>query len=426
MVCSVLLADFEERTIVGNASRKLHHNSSPLCFVYLTAGPGARKLKPKRVSDVNAMGGGSPTPPVGPPGFGGPQMGFNVPSPQPDFNQGQGGFPQQSQAYFPAPGQQQAPVAPNYNQFGYGPQPTQFPQSPQYGQPQQQPQPPQQFGQFGTPQQPPQPGFAPNIFQQPIVQDMALQYGQRLADQGKELVEKNIGKFIPISTLKYYFSVDNRYVLKKLKLLYFPFFHSDWSLKYEQDNAVQPRFDHNAPDLYIPMMAYITYIVLAGLVLGMQDRFSPEQLGIQASSALAYSIIELVIYLVTLYVTNIPTTLKTFDLIALSGYKYAIIVTILLWTAIFKRTGYYVCLIYCSISLGFFLLRTLRAKVLVEPVQTAAAINYGPYGGGQNPQFAAANVARKRKIYFMFLVAGLQPLLAFWLTVHLIPSAKVE
>lgn len=46
-------------------------------------------------------------------------------------------------------------------------------------------------------------------------------------------------------------------------------FHlQDWSLKYDQDNPVQPRFDVNAPDLYIPTMAYITYVVLAGLVLG--------------------------------------------------------------------------------------------------------------------------------------------------------------
>lgn len=43
----------------------------------------------------------------------------------------------------------------------------------------------------------------------------------------------------------------------------------DWSIKYEQDNPVQPRYEINAPDLYIPVMAYVTYVVVAGLVLGM-------------------------------------------------------------------------------------------------------------------------------------------------------------
>lgn len=67
-------------------------------------------------------------------------------------------------------------------------------------------------------------------------------------------------------------------------------------MKYEQDGPVQPRFEINAPDLYIPVMGYVTYVLTAGLVLGMQDRFSPEQLGILGSSALAWWLVELAIY----------------------------------------------------------------------------------------------------------------------------------
>lgn len=134
-------------------------------------------------------------------------------------------------------------------------------------------------------------------------------------------------------------------------------------------------------------MAYITYVVLAGLVLGkytstdlfspkirsefnhffstgMQNRFTPEQLGILASSALAYSIFELIIYSITLYITNIPTTLKTLDLLAYSGYKFAIIVTCILVMILFRKVGYYATLIYSSLSLGFFLVKkkTLNDK----------------------------------------------------------------
>lgn len=195
------------------------------------------------------------------------------------------------------------------------------------------------------------------MFQQPIVQDMAMEYGQKLADQGKQLMESQFEKYIPITRLKYYFAVDNKYVINKLRLLIFPFTHSDWSLKYDQDNPVQPRYDINAPDLYIPTMAYITYVVLAGLVLGMQNRFTPEQLGILASSALAYSMLELIIYSITIYVANIPTKLKTLDLLAYSGYKFAIIVICILISIAFHRVGYYSALIYCSISLGVFLVR---------------------------------------------------------------------
>lgn len=102
-------------------------------------------------------------------------------------------------------------------------------------------------------------------------------------------------------------------------------------------------------------MAYITYVVLAGFILGMQDRFSPEQLGIQASSALAYSIFELIIYSITLYVSGISTTLRTLDLLAFCGYKFAIIVAILLISILFSSAGYYLALIYCSLTVAFFL-----------------------------------------------------------------------
>lgn len=102
-------------------------------------------------------------------------------------------------------------------------------------------------------------------------------------------------------------------------------------------------------------MAYITYVVLAGLMLGMQKRFTPEQLGIQASSALAYSIFELILYSITLYVANIPTHLRTLDLLAFSGYKYVIIIACILISVLFQRFGYYIALVYCSLSMGLFL-----------------------------------------------------------------------
>lgn len=102
-------------------------------------------------------------------------------------------------------------------------------------------------------------------------------------------------------------------------------------------------------------MAYITYVVVAGLMLGMQQRFSPEQLGIQASSALAYSIFELLVYSITLYVSNIKTNMKTLDLLAFCGYKFVIIVACLLVSTLFHGFGYYCALFYCSGSLGFFL-----------------------------------------------------------------------
>ena len=46
----------------------------------------------------------------------------------------------------------------------------------------------------------------------------------------------------------------------------------DWSVRYNQDEPVAPRYEINAPDLYIPVMAFVTYILLAGVILGTQNR----------------------------------------------------------------------------------------------------------------------------------------------------------
>lgn len=179
---------------------------------------------------------------------------------------------------------------------------------------------------------------------------------------------------------------------------------------------MQPRYEINAPDLYIPTMAYVTYVLVAGLVLGMQQKFTPEQIGILASSALAWIAVELAIYNCTLYIANIKTTLRTFDLLAFSGYKFVGIIISILVSLIALKTGYYVCLLYVNLALAFFLVRSLKAQVLVE-TNTQATGYYGD---------AVPTSGSKRRLYFLLFVAAVQPVLAWWLSYYLIGSANVE
>ena len=46
----------------------------------------------------------------------------------------------------------------------------------------------------------------------------------------------------------------------------------DWTCKFSKAEPVAPRYEINAPDLYIPLMAFVTYVLLAGSVLGTQMR----------------------------------------------------------------------------------------------------------------------------------------------------------
>ncbi|KAG7154988.1 protein YIF1B-A-like isoform X2 [Homarus americanus] len=242
----------------------------------------------------------------------------------------------------------------------------------------------------------------PQIFQDPLVANMAMQYGQSLASQGREYVDKKLEKYVSMSQVKYYFAVDTPYVMKKLRLLFFPFTHSDWSVRYEQDEPVQPRHEINAPDLYIPLMAVVTYILVAGLCLGLQERFSPDVLGMQASSALVWLVLEIFVIFATLYVTAIQTHIKSLDLLAFSSYKYVGMIVALLAGLVMQSLGYYCVLAYSSFSLVVFMFRTLRWQV---------------QGGAAMEAYSAGN---KRRLYLLLFMSGLQPLMMWWLTKHLV------
>ncbi len=203
----------------------------------------------------------------------------------------------------------------------------------------------------------------------PVMTDMAMRYGQDMMGKGQEELKKNLEQYVSIGQLKYYFAVDTSYVGRKLgeieyltnlnskcnsvlflaALLLFPFSHSDWSIRYSQDEPVQPKYDTNAPDLYIPSMSYLTYVLLVGYVLGLRSAFSPDALAATASSALVWLVLELGCIYLSLTLMNIGTNLCKWDIISFSTYKYVgMIVLVAMGLVARSMTVYYVALAYVS------------------------------------------------------------------------------
>lgn len=133
--------------------------------------------------------------------------------------------------------------------------------------------------------------------------------------------------------MKYHFNVSNSYVIKKLRLLVFPWRHKPWSrhIRRTENNHSEwqpPRDDINSPDLYIPreclythrrythlcfndtpqVMALVTYILLAALHSGLQSRFHPEILGVTASKALAVVLLDFLFVKLGCYFLNIQVS----------------------------------------------------------------------------------------------------------------------
>ncbi|CAF1504474.1 unnamed protein product [Adineta ricciae] len=238
-----------------------------------------------------------------------------------------------------------------------------------------------------------------------------LRVGMKAVEDGMKDITGKAFSALPdemkksVSSIRYYFAVDQAYVRKKLILILFPFRSRKWSLDYSADEPVPPRVDANAPDYYIPLMSAMTYVLIASVVLGTQKKFTPEQLGTHASSVLIWNMIEIGLLSLIFYICNIHSKLGLLDLIAYCGYKYVGMIVVLSSYLITQSfLAYYCSLLYISISISFFLINCLRLQILPDT------------SGSQ-----AYNVNRnRRRVYLLLLVTFSQPVFIWYLTRHLI------
>ncbi|KAL4080023.1 hypothetical protein V8B97DRAFT_1864484 [Scleroderma yunnanense] len=227
-----------------------------------------------------------------------------------------------------------------------------------------------------------------------------MQLGQSAVAAGQDYVQKNLqfGGLIP---LKHHFNVSNYYVMKKLQLLLFPWRHRPWSRKVRRSEAGHtewqpPRDDINSPDLYIPLMAFVTYILMAALQTGLQDRFHPQILGASASRALVVLLLDFLFVKGGCYLLNIQGSAQVVDLVAYGGYKFVgVILTLLIGLSNPGRMIYLLVFLYAFAAIAFFLLRSLRSVVLPDLSSTTTPVT-------------VSHAQRKRRITFLFLEAVVQ------------------
>lgn len=232
---------------------------------------------------------------------------------------------------------------------------------------------------------------------------MAAQFAKSGLGQSNTYLQQNFGSYMPVAgELKYYFKVSNSYVWRKLALVLFPYRHRDWSRIQAVDAGSQtghgvPTFapaseDVNAPDLYIPLMAFVTYILLWALFSGLRGDFHPEVFGYLASQTLACSFVDILIFKVGLYLLNCLSQTSFWDLISFSGYKYVTIIVLLCAKQVLggSWTVYYAVVLAAVGSLSLFLMRSLKFLIL-------------PYGMGENPAVSISNGQRRLRVQFLFI-----------------------
>ena len=229
------------------------------------------------------------------------------------------------------------------------------------------------------------------------------------------------GRFISVSALKHYFNVSNTYVANKLWIVLFPWRHRPWVRQQRMGSSTQdlfylpPREDINSPDMYIPMMALVTYILLSTLLAGLRGAFKPELLGYTTTQAISVMLLEIAIIKLGTYILAISSSSQLLDLVAYSGYKFVGVIISLVLSSVCTQLGLggswvsWLIFVYCFNANAFFLLRSLRYVLLPES---------NPQGvGGSAAGYTNSRSQKSARTNFLFLYSyGIQLGFMLWLT----------
>jgi len=150
---------------------------------------------------------------------------------------------------------------------------------------------------------------------------------------GRAMLQGQVSRFLPSGmaglggSFKYYFHVDNAYITKKLKVLLFPFRRhakEQWARVSDGDGGPgctfrPPSEDINAPDMYLPLMSFITYAIVVAFVMGTAGEFTPDVLYTLIQSCSVYLLLEVCAIRLGFFLVQMSCSLL--DLFAITGYK---------------------------------------------------------------------------------------------------------
>ena len=121
-----------------------------------------------------------------------------------------------------------------------------------------------------------------------------------------------------------------------------------------------PKDDINAPDLYIPLMSFITYVLLVGYCKGASNKFTPEDLVNAVWRCLLLQLSECAV--MKFGVSSMNANITFMDIFAYTGYKY-IGLCIGLVALVFGQAFFFLVTTVLSLSLGYFVMKTFAAII---------------------------------------------------------------
>ena len=192
---------------------------------------------------------------------------------------------------------------------------------------------------------------------------------------GKQFLETGWAKAVPglersMIGLRPYFAVDNVYVKRKMLMVLFPFAFRDWARQEAgvagADGKISyalPQHDINAPDLYIPTMSLLTYVLLCALCYGTAGKFDPDVLPDVTTKCLGFQLLEVIAIRIGFYLME--AQIPILDLFCYTGYKYLGLV-MNMFSAItvghllgYGHRAYYFTYLWTATAVSYFILKVM-------------------------------------------------------------------
>jgi hypothetical protein len=133
-----------------------------------------------------------------------------------------------------------------------------------------------------------------------------------------------------------------------------------------------PVHDECAPDLYLPIMSLITYVLLCALLYGTAGQFNPEVIPSVTSTCILFQSLEVAAIRLGFYLMQCPIAIL--DLFSYTGYKYLglcinMMIGILIGHVGLGTRGYYVSFLWTASAAAYFMMKTMANNI---PLRTAA------------------------------------------------------
>lgn len=185
-----------------------------------------------------------------------------------------------------------------------------------------------------------------------------------------------------MESVRRYFNVNHGYVLRKMAWQLVPLSNTkkkagseldgekDWTARVFEGLEVEIE----EPDMYIPTMGFVTYILLCGLVSGLRDKFSPEVLSATITYALVALILETTAVKAALFMAGAASA-PIVDVAGLLAYKFFYLSLHIMCGVLIghggKPTGFIFSLValLLAASAGVALWQAMRRLARLQPQQ---------------------------------------------------------